>query len=123
MDDERLVLLRQESDADCGHDQFAWRGSSNRAFSAGPIRIAQEFKRGPLGAKMKHGFKYLLAVSMAVLFAGTVVVAQTKKKSTIKYYRINANQTFHVRIGKSLKSGESRIGDTFSTTVVDPVYS
>jgi hypothetical protein len=71
---------------------------------------------------MKHGFKYSIAVLMVVFFAGTAAVAQTKKK-TIKYYRINANQTFHVRIGSSLKSDKSRVGDTFTTTVVDPVYS
>ena len=71
---------------------------------------------------MKHGFKYLIAISMVVLFTGTAAVAQTKKK-TIKYYRINANQTFHVRIGSSLKSDKSHVGDTFTTTVVDPVYS
>ena len=72
---------------------------------------------------MRHGTKYLLAVSMIVLFAGTAAVAQTKKKKTIKYYQISANRTFHVRIGSSLKSDESRVGDTFTTTVVDPVYS
>lgn len=72
---------------------------------------------------MKHAVKYLLAVSMAILFAGTVVVAQTAKKPRIKYYRINANEAFHVRIGETLKSDETRVGDTFSTTVVDPVYS
>lgn len=72
---------------------------------------------------MKHGFKYLLTLALVVLFAGTVAVAQTTKKPRIKYYRINADQTFHVRIGETLKSDESRIGDTFSTTVVDPIYS
>ena len=71
---------------------------------------------------MKHAFKYLLVVALAVLFASTVA-AQTSKKPRIKYYRINANDAFHVRIGETLKSDESRVGDTFSTTVVDPVYS
>jgi len=49
-------------------------------------------------------------------------MAQTKKPR-IKYYRINADQTFHVRLNDSLKSDDARVGDTFSTTVVDPVYS
>lgn len=70
---------------------------------------------------MKHGIKCLLAVLLVVLLAG-VAVAQTKK-SKIKFYRINANETFHVRIGKTLKSDSTHVGDTFSTTVVDPVYS
>ena len=72
---------------------------------------------------MKHGFKYSLTLALVVLFAGTVAVAQTTKKPRIKYYRINANQTFHVRIGETLKSDKSFVGDTFSTTVVDPIYS
>ncbi len=70
---------------------------------------------------MKHGIKYLLVVSTVVLFAGSVA-AQTKKPK-IKYYRLNANQTFHVRIGNTLKSDRTHVGQTFSTTVVDPVYS
>lgn len=71
---------------------------------------------------MKHGFKYSTAVLFVVLFAGSMM-AQTAKKPRIKYYRIDANQTLHVRMGDSLKSDSARIGDTFSTTVVDPVYS
>src|SRR5687768_11005663 len=70
---------------------------------------------------MKHAMRTLIAISLLVLFA-SVVVAQTKKPR-IKYYRINTNQTFHVRLNDALKSDESRVGDTFETTVVDPVYS
>ena len=71
---------------------------------------------------MRHGIRTLiLAVSLVVLFA-TFGVAQTKKPR-IKYYRINTNQTFHVRLNDTLKSDDSRVGDTFQTTVVDPVYS
>jgi hypothetical protein len=62
-----------------------------------------------------------MALSLLILFA-SVTMAQTKKPR-IKYYRINTNQTFHVRLNDSLKSDESRVGDTFETTVVDPVYS
>ena len=72
---------------------------------------------------MKHGFKYLTPILVLVLLASAVVAQTTKPKPKIKYYRINANQTFHVRIGDTLKSDKSRVGDTFSTTVVDPVYS
>jgi hypothetical protein len=57
------------------------------------------------------------------LTCGSVVVAQQKKKPRIKYYQISANRTFHVRLGQTLNSGKSRVGDTFTTTVVDPVYS
>lgn len=70
---------------------------------------------------MRHAIRSLIAISLLVLFA-SVVMAQTKKPR-IKYYRINTNDTFHVRLNDKLKSDESRIGDTFQTTVVDPVYS
>ncbi len=71
---------------------------------------------------MRNRIRSLLAISLALVFV-TPALAQTKKKPRIKYYRINTNQTFHVRIGDTLKSDDSRIGDTFSTTVIDPVYS
>ena len=71
---------------------------------------------------MRSGTKSLLAIMLVLLFV-TPLVAQTKKKPRIKYYRVNTNQTFHVRLNDTLKSNDSRIGDTFSTTVVDPVYS
>lgn len=70
---------------------------------------------------MRNGLRSLLAISLALLFV-TPLVAQTKKPR-IKYYRVNANQTFHVRLNDTLKSNESQVGDTFTTTVVDPVYS
>lgn len=84
---------------------------------------------------MRHEISYSRkAISLAVL-AGLVLVSSAfslaapsafgaqKKKPRIKYYRINTNQKIHVRIGEKLSSGSARIGDTFTTTVVDPVYS
>src|ERR1043165_35427 len=65
--------------------------------------------------------KIILAL-LVVLLSSTGVFAQ-KKKPRIKYYSITANRTFHVRMNDSLNSGSARIGDTFSTTVIDPVYS
>ncbi|HEU4770215.1 MAG TPA: hypothetical protein VFS77_22805 [Pyrinomonadaceae bacterium] len=70
---------------------------------------------------MRHGTKTLMAISLVLLLV-TLGVAQTKKPR-IKYYRVNANDTFHVRLNDALKSNESRVGETFTTTTVDPVYS
>ena len=69
--------------------------------------------------QIKFLFSVLLVVSLT---CGSVVVAQ-KKKPRIKYYQVRANETFHVRLGQTLNSGKSHIGDTFTSTVVDPVYS
>ena len=55
--------------------------------------------------------------------SSAAVAGQTKRSRKIKYYRINMNRTFHVRIGETLDSRNARVGDTFTTTVVDPVYS
>lgn len=59
----------------------------------------------------------------SVALAGPVSPQQKRTKPRIKYYRINANHTFHVRLNQAISSETSRIGDTFTTTVVDPVYS
>ena len=68
-----------------------------------------------------------LVVILSLFALATCAIAQTsstqRKKPGIKYYRINANQTFHVRLGQTISSGSSRVGDTFTSTVVDPVYS
>ena len=72
---------------------------------------------------MTRQIRFLISVLLFVgLTCGSVVVAQ-KKKPRIKYYQVRANETFHVRLGQTLNSGKARVGDTFTTTVVDPVYS
>jgi len=72
---------------------------------------------------MRRQIRFLIPVLLLVgLTCGSAVVAQ-KKKPRIKYYQISTNQTFHVRLGQTLNSGKARVGDTFTTTVVDPVYS
>lgn len=72
---------------------------------------------------MSRQIRFLIPVLLLVsLTCGSVVVAQ-KKKPRIKYYQIRANETFHVRLGQTLNSGKAHVGDTFTTTVIDPVYS
>lgn len=72
---------------------------------------------------MSRQLRFLISVLLLVgLTCGSTVVAQ-KKKPRIKYYQISTNQTFHVRLGQTLNSGKAHVGDTFTTTVVDPVYS
>jgi hypothetical protein len=70
---------------------------------------------------MKHVSRTIAAPSLLLLLV-SVAPAQTRKPK-IKYYSIHTNQTFHVRMNDSLKSDESHVGETFSTTVVDPMYS
>jgi hypothetical protein len=68
----------------------------------------------------------IIAVSTVLLVlvtgAFTVSVSQTKKKR-IKYYSVAANQVMRVRLDDELNSEKARVGDTFTSTLVDPVYS
>ncbi|HXQ74515.1 MAG TPA: hypothetical protein VN844_28685 [Pyrinomonadaceae bacterium] len=70
---------------------------------------------------------YIAASTLVLMLVTTVFtggLAQTKKKKrTIKYYTVAANQVMRVRLNDELDSEKARIGDTFTSTLVDPVYS
>jgi hypothetical protein len=69
--------------------------------------------------------KFVVACGLIViLVAGSSLegLAQTKKKRPV-YYSVAANQVLRVRINQELNSETARIGDTFTSTLVDPVYS
>lgn len=61
---------------------------------------------------------------IVILVAGNSLeaLAQTKKKRPV-YYSVYANQVLRVRINQELNSERARVGDTFTSTLVDPVYS
>ncbi|HSE32825.1 MAG TPA: YMGG-like glycine zipper-containing protein [Pyrinomonadaceae bacterium] len=62
-------------------------------------------------------------VTLIALALGTVNLtgAQTRKRPV--YYSVAANTVMRVRIDTELNSQKARVGDTFSSTLVDPVYS
>lgn len=85
-----------------------------------------------------------LAVALAMLLtlvATSVapVMAQTKRrvrrpvrrvatkpvviKPAVVYYNVNAGEVLRVRMNQTISSETARVGDQFSTTVVDPVYA
>lgn len=69
-----------------------------------------------------------IAVSTVVLLLVTLAFtdsfSQTKKKKpAIKHYTVPANQVMRVRLDDELNSEKARVGDTFTSTLVDPVYS
>ena len=68
--------------------------------------------------------KLVIAFGLIVtLVAGSSQgLAQTKKKRPV-YYSVYANQVLRVRINQELNSETARVGDTFTSTLVDPVYS
>ena len=73
---------------------------------------------------------------MLLAFGAADVLAQRKKpvirkkttvrktvKPTIKLYTVSTGTVFRVRMNNSLSSKTARVGDTFTTTVTEPVYS
>lgn len=45
------------------------------------------------------------------------------KKPTIPLYTVRSGETFRVRMNETLSSKTARVGDRFTTTVTEPVYS
>ncbi len=69
--------------------------------------------------------KHLLRITtglVLILLIGIQGFAQTKKKKIV-YYSVDASQVMRVRLDDELNSEKARIGDTFTSTLVDPVYS
>jgi hypothetical protein len=69
--------------------------------------------------------RVVVAGLILILATGTFYTgsAQTKKRKGPVYYTVSANQVMRVRLNTELNSETARIGDTFTTTTVDPVYS
>jgi len=73
-----------------------------------------------------HHRAFATALVILLLLAGTSITgsAQTKKKKKkTPYYSIYANQVMRVRLNDELDSEKARIGDAFTSTLVDPLYS
>jgi hypothetical protein len=76
----------------------------------------------------RRSIRGFLVLTIALqLLAGSFVFtsAQTsrRRKPKVVYYSVPANQTMRVRLNQELNSEKARIGDTFTSTTVDPVYS
>jgi hypothetical protein len=46
-----------------------------------------------------------------------------RKPVPVPYYTLNSGQVFRVRMNQTITSETARVGDQFTTTVVDPIYS
>lgn len=66
-----------------------------------------------------------LLTTLFLVFALTTVNSLGQKKSKPKrtFYSVPANSTMRVRLNQDLGSEKARVGDTFTSTLVDPVYS
>ena len=88
--------------------------------------------------KKIFNFKVLTAIlAMLLAFGATEAMAQRKKpvirkkttvrktvvKPTVKLYTVSTGTTFRVRMNNNISSKTAKIGDVFTTTVTEPVYS
>ena len=86
--------------------------------------------------------RFTIALAMLLTIVTTTVapvMAQTKRrvrrpvrrvatkpvviKPAVVYHNVNAGEVLRVRMNQTISSETARIGDQFSTTVVDPVYA
>ena len=93
-----------------------------------------------IGNRVSKTFTSILI--LIALLASTVVpaLAQTRRRPALRrrapvrrvvkpvepaivYYNVNAGQIIRVRMNQTITSETARVGDQFTTTVVDPVYS
>jgi hypothetical protein len=59
-----------------------------------------------------------------LLLAATPSIAQKKStKPRVRYYTVPANSTMRVRLNGDLGSEKGYVGQTFTSTLVDPLYS
>lgn len=82
-------------------------------------------------------FRSLSAIlAMLLAFGATDALAQRKKpvirkkttvkrvvKPAVKLYTVDTGTTFRVRMNGTISSKTARVGDTFTTTVTEPVYA
>ena len=75
--------------------------------------------------------RQLTILVLLTIVAGAVFDASAQRRRTrrrvpapvVRYYTVPTNTVFRVRLNESLNSGTARIGDRFSTNVIDPVFA
>src|SRR5262249_39338267 len=67
--------------------------------------------------------KQIPVLGLVILLAiGSPTLSQTKKNGPT-YYTVHANKVLRVRLNDELNSEKAHIGQTFTSTLVDPLYS
>jgi len=72
---------------------------------------------------MKRSLNSIVIALSVFAFAAGIVAQTSSKRKKVPLYSVPAGQTIHVRINQELKSEKAHIGDLFTSTLVDPVYS
>ena len=71
--------------------------------------------------------KIIVATLLVVVLAGNFDILLAQKKTVRKkppvYYTVKAGHVMRVRLDSDLGSEKARVGDVFTSTLVDPLYS
>jgi hypothetical protein len=60
---------------------------------------------------------------LALMAGAAIPAAAQRRRPVARRYTVPANTTIRVRMNEKISSKTARVGDTFTTTVVDPVYA
>ena len=73
----------------------------------------------------KSNVRIFVPLIILLLLAGTLAPAPAQKSRGKKpvYYTVQAGHTMRARLNEEIDSEKARVGDTFTATLVDPVYS
>ncbi|HEY6802332.1 MAG TPA: hypothetical protein VI306_02030 [Pyrinomonadaceae bacterium] len=69
------------------------------------------------------GCRRATSIFLLILISGLVTQSFGQQKKRPVYYAVHANQVMHVRLNNELNSEKARVGDFFTATLVDPIYS
>jgi len=72
---------------------------------------------------MNRSARLLTTLFMVFTLLSVTSLAQKKSKPKRTFYSVPTNSTMRVRLNQDLGSEKARVGDTFTSTLVDPVYS
>ena len=72
---------------------------------------------------MTQKLRKIASVAVLLTIAMSGIAQKPRKKKGPTYYSVHAGQTLRVRLNGTLGSETSHVGQTFSSTLVDPLYS
>src|SRR5258705_2725176 len=100
----------------------------DRSHDTNPRTTSEFSKERPMKLSQRRSLRSFIALATAVQllsisFICTSAQTSRRRKPKVVYYSVPANQTMRVRLNREVGSETARVGDTFTSTVVDPVYS
>ena len=70
-----------------------------------------------------RGIRILTSLFILLFAVGTLAGTYSQTRKRPVYYSVSANHVMRVRLNDTLDSEKARVGDLFTATLVDPLYS